>query len=189
MSEQLKQKNKRIVWVLIAAAFGMFGFAFAMIPMYKLLCQVTGLNGKFYQIDDLQKTIKMDKDRTISVRFVSNNNELLPWDFHANNPLIEIHPGEVVRVSYFAKNRTIHPMTVQAIPSIVPGIAAKYIHKTECFCFKQQTFAAGEGMDMPILFHIDRDIPKEVKRITVAYTMFDVKMASATNIQKLGRVH
>ena len=189
MNDEIAKKNKRIFIILVCAAFGMFGFGFALVPLYKMFCQVTGLNGKYYQIDDVQQSVVIDKSRTITVTFVSNKNELLPWEFHTNDPVIKIHPGEVSRVSYFAKNKTIHPMTVQAIPSIVPGVAAKYLHKTECFCFKQQTFDAGEGMDMPILFHIDRDLPKSVRHITVAYTLFDIKMADATNIQKIGKIH
>jgi len=189
MNEALQRKNKRLIIILIGAAIGMFGFGFALVPIYRVFCQVTGINGKYYQVDDIQQTIAIDKSRDITVTFVSNNNELLPWEFHANNPVIHLHPGEVKRVSYYAKNKTINEMTVQAIPSIVPGIAAKYLHKTECFCFQQQTFAAGEEMNMPILFHIDPDIPKNIHHITVAYTLFDTKMAVATNIQKVGRVH
>ncbi len=189
MNEALQRKNKRLVIILAAAALGMFGFGFCLIPIYRMLCQVTGINGKYYQIDELQQTVAVDKSREMIVTFIANNNELLPWDFHANNPVIHLHPGEIIRVSYHAKNKTLSPMTVQAIPSIVPGIAAKYLHKTECFCFQQQTFAAGEEMDMPILFHIDPAIPKNIRHVTVAYTLFDTKMAAATDIRKVGRIH
>lgn len=189
MNDELKRKNKRIIVILICAAVGMFGFGFALVPIYRMFCQVTGLNGKNYTIDKVQQTLYVDKDRTLTITFIATKNEMLPWDFRANDPVVKIHPGEMTRVSFHAKNKTLHEMTVQAIPSIVPGVAAKYLHKTECFCFKQQTFAPGEAMDMPILFHIDKELPKRIKHITVSYTMFDIKMASATNIQKVGRVH
>lgn len=189
MNDVQQRKNKRIFILLMGIAIGMFGFGFALVPLYRVFCQATGLNGKYYQTNEVQKAVTVDTSREITVMFVSNNNDLLPWEFRPNNPVVRLHPGEVVRVSYHAKNKTINPMTVQAIPSIVPGIAAKYLHKTECFCFQQQTFAAGESMDMPILFHIDPDIPKHIRHVTVAYTLFDIKMAKATSIQKVGRIH
>lgn len=189
MNDIQQRKNRRLFIILIAVAVGMFGFGFALVPIYRVFCQVTGINGKYYQIDEIQQAVTIDTSREIIVTFVSNNNDLLPWDFRPNNPVVHLHPGEVVRVSYYAKNKTINPMTVQAIPSIVPGIAAKYLHKTECFCFQKQTFSAGESMNMPILFHIDPEIPKHIRHLTVSYTLFDIKMAKATNIQKVGRVH
>ena len=183
------RKNKRILVTFILAGIGMFAFAFAMIPIYRMLCQVTGLNGKDYRVSDLQQSMPIDKSRTITVRFVATTNETLPWVFRPNNKVVKIHPGEISRISFYAKNKTIHPMTVQAIPSIVPGLAAKYIHKTECFCFKQQTFTAGEEMNMPILFHIDSDLPKNIRNITISYTLFASEMAAASSLQKIGKIH
>ena len=182
-------KNKRLLIIFSMVGVGMFAFSFALIPLYRMLCQATGLNGKYYQISDVQKYIPIDKSRTITVRFVATNNENLPWVFRPNTKQVKLHPGEVSRVSYYAKNKTIHEMTVQAIPSFVPGIAGKYIHKTECFCFKQQTFEAGQGMDMPILFHIDKDLPKNIRNITVSYTLFSSTMAEVSSLQKMGKIH
>jgi len=87
---------------------------------------------------------------------------------------IKIHPGEVAKLAFYAENQSDHRMTVQAIPSVTPGIAAKYVKKTECFCFTQQTLNAHEGMNMPLLFHLDRDLPSTVKTLTLSYTLFDV---------------
>ncbi|MCB1828078.1 MAG: cytochrome c oxidase assembly protein, partial [Coxiellaceae bacterium] len=87
---------------------------------------------------------------------------------------VRVHPGENKLIAYFAKNTTDETMTVQAIPSVTPGRAAKYLKKTECFCFTQQTMKAHEAMDWPILFHIDNNLPKNIHTITLAYTLFDL---------------
>ncbi len=116
----------------------------------------------------------IDKTRTVMVLFLATNNANLPWKFHPYRASIQVHPGENTRVAYYAKNQSNSVMTVQAIPNVAPGIAAKYLKKTECFCFTQQTLKSGESMDMPLLFHIDRDLPKNVNTVVLAYTLFDV---------------
>jgi cytochrome c oxidase assembly protein subunit 11 len=126
--------------MLIFAVIGMFGFGFALVPIYNSLCKTLGINGK---VDLTQRAsthgLKLDKERTITVEFVATQNSTVPWNFYPTVKKVKIHPGEMYRLSFYAENKTDHKIIVQAIPSITPGIAAKYLKKTECFCFAQQT--------------------------------------------------
>jgi cytochrome c oxidase assembly protein subunit 11 len=167
-----KLSNKKILMLLCFTTLTMFGFGFAMIPLYNVLCKNLGINGKtdknVYVISS-----EIDLSRSIRVEFMTNNNNYLPWDFYPRLHHIQLHPGENILIYFEAKNNSGHKMTVQAIPSVSPGLAARYLKKTECFCFTQQTFTAGQQRDMPVLFHIDNHLPKNINTITLAYTLFD----------------
>jgi len=170
-----KSKNKSIVLKLLGVAVFMFGFGYALVPLYNVMCKQLGINGKTdLSVRYEPNTASIDKNRTITLELLANNNENLKWEFHPNIRKLKFHPGEMERISFYAKNKSDHTMTVQAIPSITPGVAAKYLKKTECFCFTQQTMKSQEEMDMPILFHIDPDLPKDIRTITLSYTLFDV---------------
>ncbi len=166
-------KNKRTAYILIAIVIGMFGFGFALVPLYNVLCNVTGINGR-YSNGQQTATNNIDRSRMITVNFMATNNAQLPWQFHPVTSTLKIHPGEVKRIDYYAKNKTSSAMMVQAIPSIAPGEAAQYLKKTECFCFTQQSLQAGEAVTMPVFFYVDPDLPKEIATISLSYTLFDV---------------
>ena len=170
------KKKIKLPLLLTAMAVGMFGFGFLLVPIYNSLCQTLGINGKTnikaVAYDANKATIV--KDREVLVEFVATNNSGVPWEFYPKTPKLKIHPGEIARLAFYAENKTKHRMIVQAIPSVTPGIAAKYLKKTECFCFAQQTLEGHEGMNMPLLFHLDPDLPPQIKTITLAYTLFDV---------------
>lgn len=175
MKGQVK-RNRKLAAVLGVIALAMFGFGFALVPIYNSLCQALNINGKTNAkavVYD-EKQTKVVKERTVTVEFVATKNGNVPWAFYPKTHKIEIHPGQIERLSFYAENKANYRMTVQAIPSVTPGIAAKYLKKTECFCFEQQTLNAHEAMDMPLLFHVDSDLPADVKTITLAYTLFDV---------------
>lgn len=170
------KKKVKLPWLLTALAIGMFGFGFLLVPIYNSLCKNLGINGKTNPSAvayDVNKAIII-KDREVLVEFVATNNSGIPWEFYPKTPKLKVRPGEIARLAFYAENKTKHRMTVQAIPSVTPGIAAKYLKKTECFCFAQQTLEGHEGMNMPLLFHLDSDLPPQVKTITLAYTLFDV---------------
>ena len=167
-----KISNKKILISLCCVTLSMFGFGFAMIPLYNVLCKNLGINGKTDKNAYLTSN-EIDLSRRIRVEFMTNNNNYLPWDFYPRLQHIQLHPGENILVYFSAKNNSKFPMTVQAIPSVSPGLAARYLKKTECFCFTQQTFNPGQHRDMPVLFHIDPHIPKNINIITLAYTLFD----------------
>jgi len=172
----MRPNNKKLVGVLFVIVFLMFGFGFALVPIYNALCKNLGINGKvnLNLTAAEKKSDHIDQSREIWVEFVATNNSGVPWAFYPKINRIKVHPGEFARLSFYAENKTNHRMVVQAIPSVTPGIAAKYLKKTECFCFTQQTLNGHEAMDMPLLFHLDEALPSNVNTVTLAYALFDV---------------
>ena len=166
------QKTLRQTGLIV---FGMALFAWALVPLYDLFCEITGVNGKTggpYVYDEA--TTSPDKSRLIKVNFVTNTNQGMVWDFWSEKGGVRVHPGELKEVSFFVKNTTDKVMVGQAIPSLVPVSAAEYFHKTECFCFNQQILQPGEEMEMPMRFIVDRELPKNVQSINLSYALFDV---------------
>ncbi|MCD6047198.1 MAG: ctaG [Gammaproteobacteria bacterium] len=171
----MKPKNKaqKTLMILFGVAIFWFVFGWWIMPaMYNVFCQITGLNGKIEGPSGYTDNT-VDKTRTITVQFVANVNAGLPWDFYPERDSIRLHPGEIVRVVFYAKNNSNKTMTVQAIPSVTPGQAARYLRKTECFCFTTETFKPGEVEQMPVLFHIDTELPKDINELSLSYTMYD----------------
>jgi cytochrome c oxidase assembly protein subunit 11 len=172
-----KERNhRRLLVILATVVLGMFAFGFALVPIYNSLCQTLGINGKTNTeaVAYDAATAKISKDREILVEFVATNNSGVTWAFYPKVHKIKVHPGEIVKLEFYAENKTDHSMTVQAIPSVTPGLAAKYLKKTECFCFTQQTLNGHEAMNMPLLFHLDTDLPENINTVTLSYTLFDV---------------
>jgi cytochrome c oxidase assembly protein subunit 11 len=176
----VKKSHARLVILLGCIVVGMFGFGFALVPIYNSLCKTLGINGKVVQDENvnLPDVADIEKNRKVLVEFVATIHGGVPWAFYPKTRKIWVHPGEVAKLEFYAENKTDYKMTVQAIPSITPGIAAKYLKKTECFCFTQQALNGHEAMNMPLLFHVDVELPKTVKTITLAYTLFDVSARS-----------
>lgn len=171
-----ERKQRKLLIFLAVVVIGMFGFGFALVPIYNSICSTLGINGKtsMKAFDYDEKKAKISTDREVLVEFVATNNSGVPWDFYPKVKKIKINPGKIAKLAFYAENKTEHAMTVQAIPSVTPGIAAKYLKKTECFCFTQQTLNGHEAMNMPLLFHLDPELPKEIKTVTLSYTLFDV---------------
>ena len=182
MAEEQKAIHKTTV-KLVLTAIAMFAFVFVvMVPLYDVLCDALGINGKTsgerYRVTEAQ----VDKSREIKVRFIASNAEDMPWEFKPEVTQIVVYPGAVNNTTFYAKNPELKNMVAQAIPSVSPSRAAKYFHKTECFCFNQQPLDAGAETDMPLQFIVDQDLPKDIKTITLAYTIFDVtEMAAKQN--------
>lgn len=188
MNEESQRKNRKTIKLLLIAVVCMFGFAFALVPLYRVFCQATGVNGRVYSAEQVQADTPIDKDRMITVQFLTTNNQQLPWIFKPEVKSVRIHPGEMKRVTFYVKNKSDHTMTVQAIPSITPGTATRHLHKTECFCFTQQTLGSGEELDMPVMFHVDVDLPKEIQIITLSYTLFDTDIHQVQRESNQGRI-
>lgn len=170
------QANKRTVKRLAIAAVLMFGFGFAMVPLYDVFCDITGINGKTGQIEaEAALGQKVDEERWVTVEFLASVNGNLPWDFKPMIKKIKVHPGEVTAVSYVAVNKTSNAVTGQAVPSVAPGKAAQYFSKMECFCFTRQTLEPGETKEMPLRFIIDPKLPEDVRTISLSYTFFMAK--------------
>jgi cytochrome c oxidase assembly protein subunit 11 len=167
--------HKRLLVKLALVVLAMFGFGFALVPIYDVICNITGLNGKTGALSAKQaEGMTVDEHRTITVEFLANLNQGLDWEFQPGIKKMRVHPGKLYSVSYHARNLTQHQMVGQAVPSVTPNTAAAYFNKTECFCFTQQSFAAGEGRDMPLTFIVSPDLPERIKTISLSYTFFDV---------------
>jgi cytochrome c oxidase assembly protein subunit 11 len=168
-----QQANARIVRRLLFVVVGMFGFGFAMVPLYNVFCDITGLNGKTNSSAATVQDLQVDEDRTVTVEFLASVNENLAWDFASQVAKLQVHPGKPYTVSYSARNRADHAVVGHAVPSVAPGSAAEHFRKTECFCFTDQLFQPGERRDMPVTFVIDPDLPEKVEVVTLSYTFFD----------------
>jgi len=179
MNEDRQKANKRTVRKLSLAAVGMVIFALFGLPaLYTLICDLTGLGGRTGRIETEQALAERpDMTRLIKIEFDANVNADLPWEFRPLTKRIEVHPGEVATVSYYAKNLSNRTIIGQAIPAVSPFKVAKYFNKTECFCFSQQKFGPGEDKVMPLRFIVDPDLPKNVNTITLSYTFFDTKQS------------
>lgn len=169
---KMNAENKKIVQNLLFVVLGMFCFGFALVPLYDVFCEYTGLNGKtgVQYVSDEQ--MQVDTTREIKVEFLANLNAGMPWEFKPLSTAVRVHPGEATRVEYVAKNNTDRDIVGRATPSVSPGIAAAYFQKTECFCFTEQVLKAGEEKVMPVVFIVDPAIDEDVHEITLSYTFF-----------------
>lgn len=175
MNDSVNSNIAKTVGKLSIVVVVMFAFVFVvMVPLYDVLCEALGINGKTsgerYQVVES----RVDTSRNIRIQFVASNNDEMPWEFRPSVSVLNVHPGSVNDTVFFARNPLPKDMIAQAIPSISPARAAEYFHKTECFCFNQQPLAGGEQTDMPLQFIIDQDLPGDIKTITLSYTIFDV---------------
>jgi len=165
--------NRRVVRRLLVAAIAMFGFGFALVPLYDVFCDITGINGKTGRIAaEAALSQQVDRERTVTVEFLSTVHRDLAWDFKPVVKRVKVHPGEVTEVSYVARNRTGEMVAGQAVPSLAPGLAAKYFNKTECFCFTRQTLGPNEEKLMPLRFVVDPELPEEIGTVSLSYTFF-----------------
>ncbi|OZG73273.1 cytochrome c oxidase assembly protein [Hahella sp. CCB-MM4] len=169
-----QSSNRKVVVWALGIVVGMFGFGFALVPLYEVFCQVTGLNGKTGGRYEVSTTVQVDESRQIRVQFLTNTNENMPWQFKPLVREIKVHPGEQMKVEFYAKNTTGEMMVAQAVPSISPSEGAEFFHKTECFCFNQQILQPGEDINMPLIFLVDKDLPEGLHTLTLSYTLFDV---------------
>ncbi|MCX5541708.1 cytochrome c oxidase assembly protein [Paraburkholderia sp. CNPSo 3076] len=166
--------NRSMLIKLVVVALLMFGFGFALVPMYRAICQVTGINN-LVQRDATEREARntqVDMTRTISVEFDANARGLL--GFKPEQTSLDVHPGEVMTVMYDISNNEGRTIDAQAIPSYAPKQATEYFRKIECFCFTQQVLKANETKRMPVVFVIDPKLPKDVRTITLSYTFFEL---------------
>jgi len=175
----LQRANVQMVGKLAVVASLMFTFGYALVPLYKAICEMTGLNvlALGEQVlagvkPTLPENSQVDYDRTITVEFDANARG--PWDFKPESRSLQVHPGELATVMYEFQNVQNRRMSAQAIPSYAPQQAASHFNKLECFCFKQYTLEAGEKKSWPVAFVIDPKLSKDVKTITLSYTFFEV---------------
>ena len=171
-------QNRKMVGKLAVVAAGMFAFGYALIPLYRHICELTGINilalGE-KQVPGGSTAVangQVDTSRTITVEFDANARG--PWSFRPEKATVQVHPGELATVMYEFQNVQDRTMSAQAIPSYAPRQAGPHFNKIECFCFQQYTLAPGEKKQWPVAFVIDPKLPKDVKTITLSYTFFEV---------------
>ncbi|PSV24252.1 cytochrome c oxidase assembly protein [Photobacterium kishitanii] len=169
----MEPQSRRSVIALVFAAVAMFGFAFALVPLYDVFCDLTGINGKTATTPTTASD-KIDRSRTVTVEFVAYINPDVKWQFTPQVTQVDVHPGETKIIKYDAKNLHHQASIGQAVPSVTPGIAAQYFNKIECFCFNHQPLAAGQQAELPLVFYVDSDLPRDIKVLTLAYTLYDV---------------
>jgi cytochrome c oxidase assembly protein subunit 11 len=169
--------NRRTAAKLFAVALAMFGFGYALVPLYEVACQVLGINGKTGRVEAAAGTI--DASRTIRVEFTGQVMTGLPWEFRPMVKHVDVHPGETVLVNYYAHNSADEAIVGQAVPSVVPARAAPYFKKIECFCFTRQELQAGESVEMPVQFTVMPEVGPDVHTITLSYAFFNVEADGA----------
>lgn len=168
-------ENREMLRKLAVFVMVMFAFGFALVPIYKKICEVTGVND-FMKPDQL-KNSQIDVSRNIKIEFDANTRNL-PWSFKPQFSTLTVHPGELTTVVYEVRNTTDRDMIGQAIPSYGPSQAAEHFKKLECFCFIKQTFSANETRQMPVVFVVDPALPKDINTIALSYTFFEIPGAA-----------
>ncbi|ASI92121.1 MULTISPECIES: cytochrome c oxidase assembly protein [Vibrio] len=175
MSEQNRKSNKKLVTWLSVAVIGMFGFGFALVPLYDIMCEALGINGKTNTVSAVQPVgMRADISRTIRVEFMAHINPDMPWTFKPETIYLDVHPGEVIQTAYLAKNNASQSLIGQAVPSVSPGTGAAYFNKIECFCFNHQPLDANGEAEMPLIFYIEPDIPESIHTLTLSYTLYNI---------------
>lgn len=173
---------KSAAGLLALVAVLMFGFGYAMVPLYEKFCEITGIGtrtgGQYEESDAVRES--NNPDRRVLVHFDANVNSALPWDFQPTERFMEVAPGKIYETVYLARNRSAGPVVAQAVPSVAPGQASLYFNKIECFCFTEQQLDPGEAREMPVRFVVDPDLPKHIDLVTLSYIIY--KNDEATDV-------
>jgi cytochrome c oxidase assembly protein subunit 11 len=170
-SEQHRE-NRRTLTRLSIVAVGMFGFGFALVPFYDHICRALGINS-LVEKSELPVNTQVDTARKVTIELDANAHGM-PWRFEPVVRHLEVHPGQLVHIEYDVANNRSTPMTGQAVVSYGPKLAGQFVRKLDCFCFTQQTLAAGESRRMPVTFVLDGSLPADINTVTLSYTFFEV---------------
>ena len=173
--------HRGLVVRLVIFTAGSLAFAFALVPLYSVMCQVLATGNRWYGTQTAPAALveRPDTERLVTIEFVANVPQGGDWDFRSRVATMQVHPGKLYETSFYARNRSGQALVAQAVPSIAPSSVARWFHKTECFCFRPQNFAVGEGREMPLRFIVDSALPRDVDRVTLAYSFFDLPQAPA----------
>jgi cytochrome c oxidase assembly protein subunit 11 len=177
-----EQNVKKGVKKLVLTVFAMFAFGFALVPLYDVFCDITGLNGKTATTAADVNSDGIDTSRTINVQFISRTAQGAAWQFAPEMNSIKVHPGEMKFVQFYAKNESGRDGVAQAVPSVSPGLAASYFQKIECFCFNQQPLDNNAEVWMPLQFYVDVDLPADIHELTLSYTLYDITATADTTL-------
>ncbi|MFM4945301.1 cytochrome c oxidase assembly protein [Aeromonas bivalvium] len=175
--------HTRLTLKLVLATLLMFGFGYALVPLYDVLCRITGINGKTASVAATAATGEIDSSRTVTLELVAYPFPGFEGRFAPVVQRIKVHPGELSRTHFNVENSADSARVLQAVPSVTPGLGARYLHKTECFCFQQQHLALGEKAQLPLYFYVDQALPAELHTLTLSYTLYDVTRAAGQGDQ------
>ena len=167
-----KNKIKKTSLSLFFFTVVMFGFGYALVPLYDVFCKLTGINGKTQRVVEDENNKQYPSDRWVKVRFDANINGDLPWTLKSKKQNMRVRPGKFYDATYIVHNKYFKSVVGQAIPSVSPSVASLYFMKSECFCFVNQLLKAGETKEMLVRFEVDKDLPEGVDDITLSYTFF-----------------
>ena len=171
--------NRRLALRLLVVTAAMFGFGYALVPLYDIVCDLTGIGGRTGIISEATATTRaVDSTRTVKVQFVATVSSGLRWAFDGPEAPLEAHPGQVYETTFSASNLSNRPVVAQAVPSVTPVGAAAHFNKIECFCFTRQRLEPGETRMMPVRFVVEEGIPRRIGTLTLAYTFFEAEPAS-----------
>jgi cytochrome c oxidase assembly protein subunit 11 len=170
-----KSPHRQLTGQLWLFAAGSFAFGFALVPLYDVICDVTGYGDRSRLVEAAEVTEAPDESRTVTIELVSTAPTVGAWEFRPQAGKLTVHPGRIYEAKFIARNLREQPVTAQAIPSVAPLQATQYFHKTECFCFTPQPFAAGEERDLTVRFIVDPKLPPNIDRLTLGYAMYDAR--------------
>jgi len=175
MSEAGRQRaNRRLTWKLAAFTAGSFAFGFALVPLYSLLCNITGAgNEKALTQASARQGGAVDARREVTIELLATLPTVGNWEFRPVVGALKVHPGRLYEAEFYAHNLTGRDVVAQAIPDVAPAKATPWFHKTECFCFTPQSFRAGESRALKVRFFVDRELPAYIDRLTLSYTFYD----------------
>ena len=173
-----KKANRSLTRQLWIFAAGSFAFGFALVPLYDVICDVTGYGDRSKLVEASSFTAAEDKNRLVTVELLSDSPQIGDWEFRPAVGAVEVHPGRLYEAKFYARNLRAQAVVAQAIPSIAPLQATRYFHKTECFCFTPQPFDAQQERELTVRFIVDPKLPVNIDRLTLAYAMYDGKSTS-----------
>jgi cytochrome c oxidase assembly protein subunit 11 len=182
-----RPSHRKLVRKLILLAIGMFGFGFAMWPLYGVFCDLTGLGGRGVKVMESSGVLEKS-DRQVKIRFDATVNSGLPWVFQAQQKSATVTLGEMSEAMYLAMNPNDNAMAGQAIYNVTPPEASLYFVKTECFCFTRQVLQGNESKEMPVYYFIQPDLPEHIKEITLSYTFYRNENADAVALSSGAKV-
>ncbi len=176
MTVAANRANQVLLRRLLLVSVAMFGFGYAMVPLYNVLCDLTGLNRG--EVQALAKNTQVDYSRVVNVQMLANVPASVPVRLIAPSKPMNVHPGELAQTEYEVENLSDHVLATQSIPSYSPQLAAKYFKKIECFCFREQVLQPHEKRKLPVLFVLDKDAPKDLTWLSLSYTLFESPKAA-----------
>ena len=178
-----RDRQRRHTALLLLVAVGMFGFAFALVPLYNVFCELTGINGKTSGQAAVSVQTSPIMEREVTIQFLAHVGRGMPWEFRPMESRLRVRLGEVNETRFYVRNHANQAVTGQAVPSVAPGLASRYLHKIECFCFTQQTLEAGEEMEMLVKFYMGIDLPADINTLSLSYALFPVTVAQTTGLE------